>query len=128
VATPPRPGANVLLITIDTLRADHLSRLQLRPHHSAEIDRLPRRACCSRTRSRPSRTRCRRTRPCSRPPIRRSTASASATAARISTPTRPRWPRCFQRAGYQTAAFMSNPILRNRFGLEKGFDLYADDS
>jgi len=127
--TGPRPaaanGASVLLVTIDTLRAD---RLGCYGHHAADtptLDALARRGVRFAT-------------AVSHVPL---TGPSHASILTGRTPlghgfrdnggfTLPgdiaTAPALFQAAGYRTAAFVSGFPLDRRFGMNRGFELYDD--
>ena len=119
-ATPaPAPRLNVLLITIDTLRADRVGR-GLTPN----IDRLAARGA-------------------SFPNVRASVPLTLPSHVSLMTGTippvhgvrengvvfdrkRPTLARIFKDAGYRTGAFVGAYVLNRRFGLNEGFDVYDD--
>jgi arylsulfatase A-like enzyme len=125
---PPAPNASgpaVLLITVDTLRADHLGAYGLGLPASPQIDRLAADGVL----------------------FERAVAGSSATAPSHATILTSRFPRehsigfrngdtrldgvptiaaAFSNAGYATAAFVSNVVLRRGRGFETGFDAYDD--
>ena len=120
-------GASVLLVTIDTLRADHVGAYGATTRGHAAHRRPGRaRARCSRRRWPPCRSRCRRTRRSSAASSRRITACT--TTARYVFPAGPRrrWPRVLKGRGYATGAFVAAYVLDRRFGLARGFDHYDD--
>jgi arylsulfatase A-like enzyme len=121
---PARP--DVLLITIDTLRADFVHSYGQGPPVTPEIDALAARGALFET------------------AIAASTATAPSHASIMSS----RYVRehsvgavngatrlegvqtlaeRFRQAGYETAAFVSNVVLKARSGLDQGFDLYDDE-
>jgi choline-sulfatase len=121
---PPRP--NILLITIDTLRADHLGAYGFRPAHTPALDRLAaegllcRDAIASAPITMPSHA--------SMltglyPPAHgvRDNGSASLPADIVSLPER------LGEAGYSTHAFVSAVVLGRLYGLDAGFATYDDD-
>jgi arylsulfatase len=116
----------VLLITIDTLRADHLHGYGFELETSPNLDALARQGVL----------------------FERAIAAASATNpahASIMTSLYPRehsvghsngktrlerdttLAEVFQGAGYRTAAFVGNLVLERRTGFDRGFDLYDDE-
>jgi arylsulfatase A-like enzyme len=117
---------NVLLVTVDTLRADHLSSYGFALETSPRIDALAAGAAL----------------------FERAVAASSSTApshASILTSlytrqhsigyrngdTRlagePTLPEVLRREGYATGAFVSNVVLRRRAGLDRGFETYDDE-
>jgi arylsulfatase len=117
---------NVLLITIDTLRADHLHCYGQPLPTSPHIDALAARSVV----------------------FERAIATSGYTGpahASIMTATYPRrnsmgfsngllalggvetLAETFRQAGYETAAFVSNAVLGARSGLDRGFDIYDDE-
>jgi arylsulfatase A-like enzyme len=120
---PPR---NVLLITIDTLRADYLHAYGFEAENSPHIDALAAGGVL----------------------FENAIAAASLTAPAHASIMTSRYVRehsigtlngetrleggttlaeRFRAEGYRTAAFISNVVLRRRTGLDRGFDLYDDD-
>ncbi len=115
---PPIQKPNVLLITIDTLRADRVGR-GLTP----AIDGLAARG----VRFTGARTTAPLTLPShtsimtgTRPPENGVRVNGATLA------TRPTLARAFQGAGYRTGAFVGAYVLDRRFGLSGGFDTYDD--
>jgi arylsulfatase len=122
----PRRAPSVLLITVDTLRADHLSSYGFSLHTSPNVDALARGGVL----------------------FERTIATTSATApahASIMTSLYSRQhtvgtrngetrlegsttlAELFREAGYSTAAFVSNFVLDRRVGLDRGFQVYDDE-
>jgi arylsulfatase A-like enzyme len=120
--TPDAPR-NVLLITIDTLRADHLGAYGFSYDISPNIDRLAERGVV----------------------FERAIAASAATAPSHASIMTSRYPRhhsigyanglttliggetlaeLFARNGYETAAFIGNPILQRPSGLARGFQSF----
>ncbi len=120
---PPR---DVLLITVDTLRADHLSSYGFELATSPNIDALAAHSAL----------------------FERAVAASSSTApshASILTSLYPRQhsigyrngdtrlegavtlAELLRARGYATAAFVGNAVLRRRIGLDRGFDTYDDE-
>jgi arylsulfatase A-like enzyme len=119
---PPADGTerpNVLLISIDTLRADRLGAYGYARPTSPNLDRLAGRG----VRFADVVTQSTRT----------LMAHKSIFAATLSSvhrgrlDPRPTLAARLQEAGYDTAAFVDGGFLRSRFGHEKGFALYVDD-
>ena len=120
-AAPP----NVLLVTIDTLRADHLGCYGDKEAQTPVIDRLAARGVRFDT-------------AVAHAPI---TGPSHASILTGLTPLRhgvrnnsdytlpkgvPTLPDAFARAGYRTAAFVSGFPLEKRFGYDRGFEVYDD--
>jgi arylsulfatase len=122
----PKRALSVLLITVDTLRADHLSSYGFSLPTSPNVDALARRGVL----------------------FERTIATTSATApshASIMTSLYSRQhtigtgngetrlegsttlAELFWNAGYATAAFVSNFVLERRVGLDRGFEVYDDE-
>ena len=120
------PGPDVLLITVDTLRADRLGAYGFRLATSPAIDRLAARGVV----------------------FERAISAASVTAGSHASIMTSRYTRehtigykngetrlegiptlaeIFDREGYQTAAFVGNVILHRSSGLDRGFDVYDDE-
>jgi arylsulfatase A-like enzyme len=123
---PPRDRPNVLLIIVDTLRADYLHCYGFPEATSPNIDTLAARSVL----------------------FERAVAAAGYTGpahVAIMTSTYPRQSSMgyangaikltrertlaeyFRHAGYDTAAFISNFVLRRSSGLGRGFDVYDDE-
>jgi len=126
-ARPPHlaPARNVLLITIDTLRADHLGCYGDRSAATPVLDRLAARGVRFAT-------------AIAQAPL---TAPSHASILTGRTPPRhgvrdngtfvlpddvPTLAGTFRAAGYETAAFVSGYPLERRYGLARGFDTYDD--
>jgi arylsulfatase A-like enzyme len=116
---------NVLLITVDTLRADHLhcygQPLPTSPHidalaaHGVVFDR----AIAASGYTGPAHS----AMMTSHYPRRNSMGFSNAWLALGGVDT---LAQAFRRAGYETAAFVSNDVLAKRSGFDLGFDLYDD--
>ncbi|MBW2494652.1 MAG: sulfatase [Deltaproteobacteria bacterium] len=123
---PERPRPNVLLITVDTLRADRLGAYGFERNTSPAIDRLASRGVV----------------------FERAIAGASFTSGSHASIMTSRYTRehtigymnggtrlegittlaeIFNREGYQTAAFVGNIMLDRRIGLDRGFEVYDDE-
>jgi choline-sulfatase len=123
---PPRqPLPNVLLVTIDTLRADHCSAYGYGRPTTPTLERLARRGVLFET---------------AYAPIATTTPShATMLTGRLprehglirngqALPTgQPTLTDILRLAGYRTAAFVSSFALDHRFGLARGFETYDDD-
>jgi len=117
---------NVLLITIDTLRADHLHSYGFPLETTPNLDALAAESVV----------------------FERAIAAASSTAPAHASIMTSKYVRehsvgymnggsvldgattiaeVFREAGYRTAAFVSNDVLRRRTGLHRGFDVYDDE-
>jgi arylsulfatase len=126
----PQPAASapsVLLITVDTLRADHLGAYGFAPDTSPHLDALAAQSAL----------------------FERAIAASSRTAPAHASIMTSRWVRehsighgngstrladeeitlaaAFKDAGYETAAFVGNVMLVRRVGLDSGFDHYDDE-
>ncbi|MFP6638703.1 MAG: sulfatase [Myxococcota bacterium] len=122
VAPPP----NVLLVTFDTLRADWVHAYGFAGENTPSLDALAARGVL----------------------FENAIAAASLTAPAHASIMTGRYARQhsvgtlngesrlegletlaeqFREAGYDTAAFVSNVVLRRRIGLDRGFDVYDDD-
>jgi len=119
-------GPSVLLVTVDTLRADHLGAYGHPEPVSPQVDALAARGVV----------------------YERAIAASSRTAPSHASILTSRWVRdhsiayyngysrlgdeptlaaAFRANGYATAAFVSNGVLSQRMGLTRGFDLYDDE-
>jgi arylsulfatase A-like enzyme len=124
-ATPPERPPNLLLVVIDTLRADRLSSYGYARNTSPQLDRV----AAEGVRFDSSYAAASTTLPShaslftGEAPIRhgavkngiRLSADADTLAERL------------RAAGFQTAAIVSSFVLDRRFGLDQGFDHYEDD-
>ena len=121
-AAPPR---SVLLITIDTLRADHLGCYGYRRGATPTIDALAKQArkfehaFTAVPLTLPSHTALFT----STYPFYNGVRDQPGFRLSDNIPT---LPECFARAGYATAAVLGSPVLSRRFGLSRGFDQYDD--
>lgn len=120
-----RPTTNVVLVTVDTLRADHVGCYRLREVSTPHMDALAHRG----TRFDQAIAQVPLTTPShasiltgTYPPIHQirevggfRLAEGVPTLAGI-----------LQRQGYRTAAFVSAAVLSRRYGLDRGFDTYDD--
>lgn len=122
----PAAGPDVLLITVDTLRADFVHIYGFSHETTPNMDALAARGALFET------------------AIAASTATAPAHASIMTSryvrehsvgsengPTRlaevETLAHFFRAAGYETAAFVSNVVLKARTGLDQGFDVYDDE-
>ena len=122
----PEGPPNVLLITLDTVRADHIGSYGFEAETTPFIDALAERSVV----------------------FERAIAASARTAPSHASILTSRWVRYhsighvngttrlldeptlaeqFAAAGYDTAAFVSNPLLARRIGLDRGFDVYDDE-
>jgi len=122
----PRPRRDVLLITVDTLRADFVHAYGFAAPITPAIDELAGRGVRFES----------------------AIASSSATAPSVASIMTSRFTRehsvgalngptrlvgdetlaeRFRAAGYETAAFVSNVVLKSRSGFDRGFDVFDDD-
>ncbi len=120
------PQRNVLLITVDTLRADFVHAYGFEPANTPSLDALAERGAL----------------------FENAIAAATVTAPAHASIMTARYARehsvgtrngdtrlegmvtlaeLFENAGYDTAAFVSNVVLRRRLGLDRGFQTYDDD-
>jgi arylsulfatase A-like enzyme len=122
----PAGPPNVVLITLDALRQDHLSAFGYARPTSPNLDRLVARGLAFRTIVPPS---------CSTKPS--LTSLLTGADARLHQVQRHEGPlpadvvtlaEVFQRAGYATAGFMSSPWLDAELGYDRGFEHYDDFS
>jgi arylsulfatase len=124
-ASPPEPP-NVLLITVDTLRADRLGVYGFPADTSPNIDRLGasgvvfERAIAASSKTAPSHA----TIMTSLYPRQHAIGHRNGDSALRDEPT---LAESFRRAGYRTAAFVGNILLVKKLGFDRGFDLYDDD-
>ena len=122
--TAPAPAQSVLLITIDTLRADHVGAYGATTAHTPTLDTLARDGA-------------RFDKAWATAPI-TLTSHASLLSGRYPPghrarhngmaldPSVPTLATVLKAAGFQTAAFVSAFPLDRRFGLQRGFDVYDD--
>lgn len=122
----PSPGANVLLITVDTTRADHLGAFGGDPELTPNLDRLAARGVAFLEAQSPA-------------PI---TLVAHASILTGLYPYRhgirnngtfslaenvPTLATALRDESYRTGAFVSAYVLARRYGLDRGFEVYDDD-
>lgn len=128
-AGPRRASAasrpSVLLVTLDTVRADHLGAYGHPARPSASFDALARegllfeRAVAASSRTVPSHASIMTSRY-----VRAHTVQHGNGNTRLGD--EPTLARILSDHGYQTGAFVSNGVLRRRTGLDGGFDVYDD--
>jgi len=127
MAAPAAPRPNVVLITIDTLRADHLPAYGYRKLDTPAIDSLAKdgalfeRALAHAPITLPSHTSILT----GLYPITHGVRNNGDFYLRDEVPT---LAQMLKQNGYQTAAFVSAFLLDSRFGLGKGFDVYDDST
>ena len=120
---PQRP--NVLLVTIDTCRADHIGCYGYRAAATPTLDGLAARGVRFSTAvahvplTGPSHTSILT----SRTPLGHGVRD---NGSYVLPPSVPTLAEAFRQAGYRTAAFVSGYPLKRRFGLDRGFDTYDD--
>jgi arylsulfatase A-like enzyme len=124
---PPTPsGVDVLLLTVDTLRADFVHSYGFPHETTPNIDALAERgalfemAVAASTKTAPSHASIMTSRY-----VREHSIGSWNGATRLEGATT--LAERFRAAGYQTAAFVSNVVLKSRSGLDAGFDRYDDD-
>ncbi|MCH2171111.1 sulfatase [Myxococcota bacterium] len=125
-AHPPDDAPNVLLITVDTLRADRLGVYGYPFDSSPQIDAFSRdavvfdRGIAASSVTAPSHA-----------SMMTSRHTREHTVGWLNGPSRlgadETLAEAFQRAGYLTAGFVGNPLLDRRLGFDLGFDVYDDD-
>ncbi len=122
----PESSPNVLLVTLDTVRADYIGAYGFEAETTPFIDALAERsvvferAIAASARTAPSHA----SMLTSRWVRDHSIGQVNGTTRLLDEPT---LAEQFAAAGYDTAAFVSNPILTRRIGLDRGFDVYDDE-
>jgi len=123
---PRYPGANVLLVTIDTLRADRLGSYGYAPAHTPRLDRLAHegvrfaQAISPMPMTLPSHTSLMTARYPYETGVRdNADFEIDADIEMLA--------ESFQQAGYDTGAFVAAYVLHSRWGLSPGFDMYDDN-
>lgn len=123
LTAPPKP--NVVLITIDTLRADRLGCYGYKPAQTPNIDRIAAEGIMF-------------TNAVSHVPLTRPSHATIFTGLfpfqhgihdNIAPPLNANIPtlsEAFQKNGYRTAAFVSSFVINSQSGLQRGFDFYED--
>jgi len=127
-ARPSKPSLrpNLLLITIDTLRADHVGAYGYAAAETPALDRLARegvrfeRAVSAVPLTLPSHA----TILTGRTPPHHGLRNNGAGALPANRPT---LATALSEAGYRTGAFVGSFVLDHRFGLSRGFDVYDDE-
>ena len=124
-AAPAKPAGNVLLITIDTLRADHLACYGYRRAATPTMDGLAKESSKFEHAYAPV--------PLTLPshvalltgtyPFYNGVCDQPGFRLPADIPTLAEY---FSRAGYSTAAVLGSPVLSRRFGLSRGFEDYDD--
>lgn len=118
-AEPPRPAPrHVLLIVVDTLRADHLSIFGYPRPTSPNIDRLARNGVLfKRAISQSSFT--------SPSMVSLMTGQYIAKERQTIPSELPTLAEAFQRAGWNTGGFSANPVVSPQNGFQRGFDVFS---
>src|SRR5262249_31173335 len=123
--SPEKSATNVVLITIDTLRADHVGCYGYRQIKTPNLDSLAADGA-------------RFTRAFTPVPVTLPSHTAMLTgtypmlsgvhdfAANKLSPEQPTLATVLKRAGYATGAVVGSAVLDSRFGLNQGFDFYYD--
>src|SRR5271169_5281006 len=123
--TPAKPALNVVLITIDTLRADHVGCYGYKQIKTPNIDALAAEGT-------------RFDRAFAVVPVTLPSHSSMLTgtypmlsgmhdfSANKLSPQQPTMASVLKQAGYQTGAVIGSAVLDSRFGLNQGFDFYYD--
>jgi arylsulfatase A-like enzyme/cytochrome c-type biogenesis protein CcmH/NrfG len=123
--TPAKPPLNVVLITIDTLRADHVGCYGYKQIKTPNIDELAAEGA-------------RFDRAFAVVPVTLPSHSSMLTgtypmlsgmhdfSANKLSPLQPTMASALKQAGYQTGAVVAAAVLDSRFGLNQGFDFYYD--
>lgn len=122
-ALDPRP--NILLISLDTTRADHLSAYGYERETSPSLDALAEEGILFETAYAPSAT----TGP-SHASLFTSVSPLSHGVTKNGRSLDPGWTTLAQalaRAGYETAAVISSYVLASRFGYDRGFAFFDED-
>lgn len=120
--TEPRKPPNVLLISIDSLRSDHLGGYGYFRNTSPNLDKLAEGGARFETAIAPS--------PWTLPSHVTMMTGRHPAAHGVTTNLRrlgediPTLAEAMRNAGYATAGFVSGPYLRNVFGYDRGFDVY----
>jgi len=119
-------GFNVLLVTIDTTRADHIGAYGFRGAETPNIDRLAREGVRFERAVSPV--------PLTLPahcsilsgllPLHHAVRNNGTGGFRTDRET---IATVLKKAGYRTGAFVGSFVLNHRFGLERGFDVYDDE-
>lgn len=123
---PDATRPDVLLVTVDTLRADYVHSYGFGPETTPHVDALAARgvlfesAIAASTATVPSHASIMTSRY-----VREHSVGAWNGATRLEGA--PTLAEAFREAGYDTAAFVSNVVLKARSGLDAGFDVYDDE-
>lgn len=119
-------GQNLLLITLDTTRADRIGCYGYKPAATPTLDALAARgvlfenAFAQAPLTHPSHSSILTGRYPREHGVRDNGANALG-------PTHPTLASMFKEQGYKTGAFVAAYVLHSRFGLNRGFDVYSDD-
>ena len=127
VSCPPTVPRSILLITVDTLRADHLSTYGYRLPTSPQLEYLAARGTCFEYAFAAS--------ACTAPSV---TSILTGRYASFHTvgllngqyvlePGTPTLATILSSRGFRTCAIIGNPVLHKELGLDAGFDRYDDD-
>src|SRR5678815_322374 len=124
-APPPRVPTNVLILTIDTLRADRLGVYGATNVDTPNMDRLARQGAWAPQSDAPVPL----TRPSHVSLFTGRYPSEHGIRDNLSAPLNadvPLLAAIFQQAGFATAAFVASSVLDRQSGLARGFDVYSD--
>src|SRR6266404_3229507 len=124
-ATTPNPDTNVVVITIDTLRADHVGCYGYKQIRTPNIDAL----AADGARFERAYTAVPVTLPSHTVMFTGTYPMLSGMhdfAANKLSPTQPTLASVLKEHGYVTAAVIGSAVLDSRFGLNRGFDFYYD--
>jgi arylsulfatase A-like enzyme/Flp pilus assembly protein TadD len=126
-ASPPAPKRlNILLVTIDTLRADRLGCYGYTQIETPNLDRLAREGVVFENASAPA--------PLTAPShasmmtgLYPAVHKVRNTGGFLLSPAQATLARILQDQGWETAAFIGSSVLKRRFGLNQGFAVYDDE-
>jgi arylsulfatase A-like enzyme len=120
-------GPNILLVTVDTLRADHVGVYGFEANTTPNLDALARRGVLfERAIAASSYTAPSHATMLTSLFVREHSVGHSNGATRLGA--EPTLAMAFHDTGYDTAAFVSNVVLKRRIGLDRGFDVYDDET
>jgi arylsulfatase A-like enzyme len=125
--SPPAPKRlNILLVTIDTLRADRLGCYGYTQIETPNLDRLAREGVVFENASAPA--------PLTAPShasmmtgVYPTVHKVRNTGGFVLSPAQATLARILQEQGWDTAAFIGSSVLKHRFGLNQGFAVYDDE-
>ena len=125
-SAPPRSRLNLLLVTIDTLRADRLGCYGYSQIETPNLDKIARQGVLFENAVAPA--------PLTAPShasmmtgVYPTVHKVRNTGGFVLSPSQPKLSKILQDQGWDTAAFIGSSVLKGRFGFNQGFAVYDDE-